>query len=70
MKNNPATKPLSATAIARKLRRSPQGVIEAITRLGILPELDLPSGKYYSNNAVMEIENGMRRPNAAKNAEG
>jgi hypothetical protein len=72
MKKNHATrhKILSATSIARKLRRSPQGVIEAITRLGITPALELPSGKYYSEAAVTEIESGMRRPNAAKNEEG
>jgi len=55
---------LSAHAIARRLKRSPQGVLDAIQRLGISPEVMLSSGNYFSESAVAKIESGMRRPNS------
>ena len=71
MKKESAFRPkiLSAHAIARRLRRSPQGVIDAIERLGIRPEHELPSGRYYAESKVAVIEAGMRRPNGV-NKEG
>ena len=67
MKKDTAPRPkiLSAHAIAIRLRRSPQGVLDAIERLGITPEYELPSGRYYAESAVVEIARGMRRPNGA-----
>lgn len=61
---------LSATAIARKIRRSPQGVMDVIKRLGIAPEVSLPSGKYYAEDSVRQISEAMRRPNGANQEEG
>lgn len=71
MKRNKKTRTelLSATAIARRLKRSPQGVLDAITRLGVSPELVLPSGSYFSSDVIQLIEKGMRRRNGA-NKEG
>lgn len=59
----PRSKLLSANAIARRLHRSPQGVIEAINRLGIPAELELATGRYFAESAVAKIEAGMRRRN-------
>lgn len=55
---------LSANAIARQLHRSPQGVLDAIQRLGISPEVTLPSGSYFTESAIAKIESGMRRRNS------
>lgn len=66
----PRSEILSATAIARKLRRSPQGVMDAIKRLGLAPEMSLPSGNYYTEDAVQLIDEAMRRPNGANQEEG
>lgn len=68
MKKESAPRPkiLSAHAIAIRLRRSPQGVMDAIERLGIAPEYELPSGRYYAESVVEKIACGMRRPNGAK----
>lgn len=57
---------ISATAIARRIKRSPQGVIDAISRLKIAPALTLPSGNYYPPDAVDAIAAGMRRKNGVK----
>jgi hypothetical protein len=62
-KNARSRKILSAHAIARRLHRSPQGVIDAIERLGIAPVLELPSARYYAECQVPVIAAGMRRPN-------
>lgn len=58
---------LSAYAIARKIQRSPQSVLDALERLGITPQLSLPSGKYYTDEVADIVASGMRRPNGANN---
>lgn len=69
MKTTRTNKPpeiLSASAIADHLGRSPQGVMNAIARLGIEPALSLPSGNYYPLASVAMIEEGMRRKNGTQ----
>jgi hypothetical protein len=66
---HPRPKLLSANAIARRLNRSPQGVLDAIKRLGISPEVTLPNGNYFAESAVKMIEGGMRRHNSGATKE-
>jgi hypothetical protein len=44
-------------------------VLDAIERLGIQPEHELPSGRYYAEREVAVIAAGMRRRNRV-NKEG
>lgn len=69
---NPLTEqpPLfTASAIARRLNRSPQGILNAIERLRIAPYLDIAAGKFYTEDSVKAIAAGMRRRNG-ENAQG
>ena len=37
--------------------------MDAIERLGIPPELELPTGRFFAESAIPMIEGGMRRRN-------
>lgn len=54
---------ISANGIARQLGRSAQGVVDALQRLGIEPQLKLPSGNYYTPDVVEQVRTAMRQPN-------
>ena len=54
---------LSAREIARRLNRSPKGVILAIQRLNIPADGLLPTGDGYLETRVAQIDSGMRRKN-------
>lgn len=64
------TEPISAYSIARRINRSAQGVMDAIARLDIKPIIELPSGKYYSEECIEVIAESMRRPNVDKSKQG
>lgn len=65
METESSPRPLSATAIAKKIGRKPCNVTAAIARLKIeaIPSL-IPVGNYYQPEAIPVIEAGMRRRNA------
>lgn len=63
-------KMISAHGIARALNRSPQGVLDAIGRLGLEPLTETPSGKYYPMSALSQVEAGMRKPNGTRARKG
>lgn len=63
-------KMISANGIARELKRSPQGVLDAIVRLGLKPMTETPSGKYYSMSALAKVAAGMRKPNGTRARKG
>ena len=51
---------LSACCIAKELRRSAQGVRDAIGRLGIRPEFEVANGNYYAPAVVETLRKEMR----------
>jgi hypothetical protein len=63
MNTNPEM--LSVRAIARKLERSPQGVKDALRRLGdkVKPVAVVPGATYYDPGVVDLVREEMRRPN-------
>lgn len=61
--------PISAHGIAQRLGRSAEGVGKAIQRLGIEPQLILPSGRYYAPDTVEQVRSAMRQPNRKQVAE-
>jgi len=61
--SHPQPRLLSATGIARALGRAPNSVIETLQRLGIVPELDLPAGRYYPPAVVEQVRRAMRAKN-------
>lgn len=57
---------ISAAGIARILKRSRQGVLDAIGRLGLSPEVETPNARYYSRDTIEVVRKGMRKPNGAR----
>lgn len=58
---------LSVRAIAKELGRSPQGVKDALARLGdkVKPVAKVPGATYYDPAIVDLVREEMRRPNKA-----
>lgn len=61
------TELISCHGIAKELNRSSRGVSEAIERLGLEPEMDVPGGRYYRREAIDAVRGAMRAANKPVN---
>jgi hypothetical protein len=63
LRRRPKIELISSNGIAKELKRSTQGVIDALARLGIEPESDVPGGRYYRREVIDTVRDAMRAPN-------
>lgn len=62
-RRRPKAELISCHGIAMELKRSARGVSDAIERLGLEPEQDLPGGRYYRREAIETVRRAMRAGN-------
>ncbi len=62
-RRRPKIELISSSGIAREIGRSTRGVIDALARLGIEPEMTVPGGIYYQREAIESVREAMRAAN-------
>lgn len=62
-RKRPKNELISSNGIAREIGRSTRGVIDALVRLGIEPEMTVPGGMYYRKDIIPTVREAMRAAN-------
>jgi hypothetical protein len=62
-RRRPKIELISSSGIAREIGRSPRGVIDALARLEIEPEMTVPGGTYYRREVIKAVRESMRAAN-------